>query len=49
MKIYQVVNEQNYPLYASYDLDNAIEEAEMLNEVREDHYFYVSEVDIEEA
>ena len=41
MTIYQVVNEQNYPVYEFQSFENAVQEAEMLNEWHEDHYFYV--------
>jgi hypothetical protein len=41
MEIYQVVNEQNYPVYEFKNFENAAQEAAMLNECHEDHYFYV--------
>jgi hypothetical protein len=41
MTIYQVVNEQNYPVYEFSEFARAALEAEMLNELHEDHYFYV--------
>jgi hypothetical protein len=43
------VNEQNQPIYAFLTQENAAQEAEMLNESREDHYYYVNEVELEAA
>lgn len=48
MTIYQVVNEQNYPLYAFLTFENAVEEVKMLNESHEDHYYYVNEIVLED-
>ena len=48
MMIYQVVNEQNLPLYAFLTYENAAEEVEMLNESREDHYYFVNVLELED-
>ncbi len=47
MTIYQIVNEQNHPIYAFLSLETAAQEVEMLNESREDHFYHVNEVEIE--
>ena len=44
MTLYQVVNEQNHPLYAFLTFQNAAEEVEVLNENHEDHYYHVNEI-----
>lgn len=44
MTLYQVVDEQNHPLYAFLTFQNAAEEVEMLNESHEDHCYYVNEI-----
>lgn len=49
MTIYQVVNEENHPIYAFLSLENAAQEVQMLNESREDHFYYVNEVELEAA
>lgn len=46
MTIYKVVDEQNHALYAFAHLDTAQQEVEMLNEGRDDHYFFVEAVEI---
>jgi hypothetical protein len=46
MTIYQVIDEQNHPVYAFLTFENAAEEVEMLNESREDHYYYVNELEM---
>jgi hypothetical protein len=48
MTIYQIMNEQNRPIYAFLTLQNATQEVEMLNESQEDHYFYVEAVEFED-
>ncbi len=45
MTIYQVVDEQNHLVYAFMSLQTAKEEVEMLNESREDHFYYVNELE----
>lgn len=47
MTIYQVVNEQNYPVYEFTDFAKAALEAEMLNDWYEDHYFYVEVAEVQ--
>jgi hypothetical protein len=47
MTIYQVINEQNHLLYAFMNLQSATQEADMLNEASEDHYYYVNALEIE--
>ena len=49
MTIYQVVNEKNHPIYAFFSLENAAQEVQMLNESREDHFYYVNEVELKAA
>ena len=45
MTIYQVIDEQNNLVYAFMNLQTAEDEVEMLNESREDHYYYVNELE----
>ncbi len=47
MTIYQVLDEQNHLVYAFMTLQTAAEEVEMLNESREDHFYYVNELELE--
>lgn len=47
MTVYQVVNEQNHPIYAFFSLETAAQEVQMLNENREDHFYFVNEVELE--
>ena len=47
MTIYQVLDEQNHLMYTSMSLQTAEEEVEMLNEMCEDHYYYVNALEIE--
>ncbi len=47
MTIYKVVDEQNNAIYAFQSLEIAQQEVEMLNESREDHYFYVEPVELD--
>jgi hypothetical protein len=47
MTIYQVVNEQNHPIYAFFSLETAAQEVQMLNESHEDHVYFVNEVELE--
>jgi hypothetical protein len=46
MTIYQVVDELNHPVYAFLSFEIAAEEVEMLNKDREDHYYYVNELEL---
>ena len=45
MTIYQVIDEQNHLVYAFMSLQTDEQEVEMLNEGREDHFYYVSELE----
>jgi hypothetical protein len=47
MTIYQVIDEQNHPIYAFFSLETAAQEVQMLNESREDHVYFVNEVELE--
>jgi len=41
MTIYQVLDEQNHPVYETNSFIQAKEEAELLNHSFDDHYFFV--------
>ena len=41
MAMYQVVDEQNHPVFETHSFFNALEEAELLNHSFDDHYFFV--------
>ena len=45
MTIYQVIKEKNHLVYAFMSLQTAEQEVEMLNEGREDHFYYVNELE----
>ena len=45
MTIYQVIDEQNHLVYAFMSYQTAKEEVEMLNESREDHFYYVNKLE----
>ena len=45
MTIYQVIDEHNHLVYAFMNLQTAEQEVEMLNESREDHFYYVNELE----
>lgn len=47
MMIYKVIDEQKRSIYAFQSLEIAQQEVEMLNESREDHFFYVEPVEID--
>ncbi len=49
MTIYKVIDEQNHSLYAFQSLETAQQEVEMLNESREDHYFFIEPVEIPQS
>jgi hypothetical protein len=49
MMIYKVIDEQNHSIYAFQSLEIAQQEVEMLNENREDHYFFIEPVEIKQA
>ena len=41
MTIYQVLDEQNHPVYETNQFLRALEEAEILNDSFDEHYFFV--------
>jgi len=41
MAIYQVLNEQNQPVFEAQSYIRALQEAELLNHSDDDHYFFV--------
>lgn len=41
MTIYQVLNEENRPVYENEDFLTALGEAELLNHSFDEHYFFV--------
>ncbi len=41
MAIYQVLDEQNHPVYETKSFIKALQEAELLNHSNDDHYFFV--------
>jgi hypothetical protein len=41
MTIYQVLDEQNHPVYETVSFENALQEAELLNHSSDEHYFFV--------
>lgn len=41
MTIYQVIDDQNRPMFESVDFNKASQEAEMLNMIYEERYFFV--------
>ena len=49
MTIYKVIDEQNHSIYAFQSLEIAQQEVEMLNENREDHYFFIEPVEIPQS
>ncbi len=49
MTIYQVIDEQNHPVYAFLTFENAVDEVEMLNESHDDHYYSVNVVELAES
>jgi hypothetical protein len=46
MIVYKVVDEQNVSIYAFQSLEIAQQEVDLLNEGREDHYFFIEPVEI---
>jgi len=49
MTIYQVLDEQNHPVFEADNFLQAQQEAELLNFSFEDHYFFVEAAAIEQA
>ncbi len=45
MTIYQVLDEQNHPVYETFSFVLAQQEAELLNHSFDDHYFFVETAD----
>lgn len=41
MAIYQVLNEQNQPVFEAKSFISAMQEAELRNQSDDDHYFFV--------
>ncbi|MFW5432167.1 MAG: hypothetical protein ACKE5M_02855 [Methylophilaceae bacterium] len=41
MTIYQVLDEQNHPVFEANSFIQALQEAELLNSSFDDHYFFV--------
>lgn len=46
MTIYQVLDEQNHPVYETASFENALLEAEMLNYSSDEHYFFVETAEL---
>jgi hypothetical protein len=46
MTIYQVIDDLNRHMFESYDLENAQQEAEILNMIYVERYFFVEETEI---
>jgi len=44
--MYQVVDEQNHPVYEAQSFIKAQQEAELLNNSDDDHYFFVEVAEI---
>jgi hypothetical protein len=47
MTIYQVLDEQNHPVYEDQSFINALQEAELLNHSYDDHYFFVEMAELQ--
>jgi len=45
MAIYQVLDEQNHPVFEAKSFIRALQEAELLNESFDDHYFFVEKAE----
>lgn len=46
MTIYQVIDEQNHPVYETASFENAWQEAELLNQSFDEHYFFVEAAEL---
>jgi hypothetical protein len=46
MTIYQVLDEQNHPVYETASFEKALLEAEMLNHSSDEHYFFVETAEL---
>lgn len=49
MMIYKVIDQKNHSIYAFQSLEIAQQEVEMLNERREDHYYFIEAVEIQQT
>jgi hypothetical protein len=47
MTIYQVLDEQNHPVYEAYSFVQAQQEAELLNKSFDEHYFFVEVAELQ--
>ncbi len=47
MAIYQVLDEQNHPVYEARSFIKALQEAELLNQSDDDHYFFVEVAELQ--
>lgn len=47
MAIYQVLDEQNHPVYEAQSFIKALQEAELLNQSDDDHYFFVEVAEVQ--
>jgi len=47
MAIYQVLDEQNHPVYEARSFIKALQEAELLNQSDDDHYFFVEVAEVQ--
>lgn len=47
MAIYQVLDEQNHPVFEAKSFIKALQEAEMLNHSFEEHYFFVELAEVQ--
>lgn len=46
MTIYQVVDDQNRPIFESDNFESATEEAEILNLIHDERYFFVEQAEV---
>ncbi len=46
MTIYQVLDEQNHPVFEDTSFIKALEEAELLNHSFDEHYFFVEAAEV---
>jgi len=45
--VYQVVDEQNHPVFEAKSFLKALQEAELLNHSDDDHYFFVEIAEVQ--
>lgn len=48
MAIYQVLDEQNHPVFETLSFITALQEAELLNHSFDDHYFFVEKAEAQQ-